>query len=293
MYHLIILIICILILVYILYPLKNKQKYYLENYKTCPYGKIDTIDIYKKMYIPKTIYIYWDSTTYPKLIKNTIGSIMRHNSSWRIRVLDISHVNILSLTLPELNNLSKAHQSDYIRLYYLANYGGVYLDASIICFDSIDKWVNIYSNSIQGFKVPFNSYTLETWALGVPKNNIFCRAWLNEFTKSIKIGFDNYCKQLSTDIIPYNDDLRNLLPYLTINACWKVVYNKLKSPHIIYDSFPLKYINENALLTLLTDVNHKIEVPMIKLREADRILFIKHLHKLNKSTDFAQRFNYY
>ena len=230
--------------------------------------------------IPKIIYTYWNSDIYPKSIEYCIKSIKETNPTWELHIMNNNDIP------EEVKHLSYVQQSDYIRLNKLSKTGGVWLDASIVCINKIENWIDMNSNSIQGFRVPMNnSYTMESWAFAVPRNSKFCKLWFREFKKAVQSGFDAYCNSIPTDNISTDDGLRNFLPYLTIHAAWRVAYYKLpKSNIILLESCdgPFKYLcmhhgSENSaqetVKTLLQIPIDELEKPLpviIKIRGAER-----------------------
>jgi hypothetical protein len=93
--------------------------------------------------IPKTIWTYWDTEELPEFIQKCIDKWKQMNFGWEIKVLNpknfseyIPDVDIFSFKFAN----SKPRQSDFVRLYVLAEYGGVWCDASIVPQTSFE-WV--------------------------------------------------------------------------------------------------------------------------------------------------------
>ena len=91
---------------------------------------------------------------------------------------------------PGFDSLSIQHKSDWVRICLLCRYGGVWLDSTCICVDSVTEWMNIQGSDVVGFEAPFEGGgTLENWALACPPSHPLMLAWKAEFREAIRIGF--------------------------------------------------------------------------------------------------------
>lgn len=121
--------------------------------------------------------------------------------------------------------MSQAHQADWVRLNTLYEHGGVWLDATCICFESVETWVDLTSASVQGFSAPWCNKCLENWAFVAPKRHPLIGAWLHEFALAVRIGFDEYKHRFPLKTHPVHD----WLTYLTQHACYiKVTHNGME-----------------------------------------------------------------
>ena len=198
-----------------------------------------------KPYLPKTVWIYWDSEEVPTMIQQ----IQRHNSlrllAWNVHFLNRRTVYsyIPRSTFPETYaNLSVQHKSDWIRLYLLTHYGGCWLDASIILNDlSLDT---IWQNSVDKASV-FTAFAtgpetyvhssgkvmplvIDNWFIMAPQGSDILRRWLNEYTSAIQMGFLEYKRKARKEgvdlhAIQFNgeEDV-----YLTEHICIQKVIQK-------------------------------------------------------------------
>lgn len=89
-----------------------------------------------KRTIPLCIWTYWDGDK-PDLVRRCIDSWRKYNPDYTIIELD---KNLVSVYLPEVNlgslkfaSESPARFSDFLRLHILSKYGGIWMDASVIC----------------------------------------------------------------------------------------------------------------------------------------------------------------
>lgn len=86
------------------------------------------------MAIPKIIHYCWLSDeSYPDLVRRCMQTWKENLSDYRIVLWDMSRFDISSVPWVEQACAAKkwAFAADYIRLYALYNYGGVYLDSDV------------------------------------------------------------------------------------------------------------------------------------------------------------------
>ena len=91
--------------------------------------------------IPKIIHYCWLSKDKkPDNVKKCIDSWHRYLPDYDFRLWDITSFDFDSIpfTKDALANKKWAFVSDYIRLYALYNFGGIYLDSDVQVWDSID-----------------------------------------------------------------------------------------------------------------------------------------------------------
>ena len=143
------------------------------------------------------------------------------NPGWEVTVLSTEYA---CAKLPCLRDKSVQFQSDMARLCALYEFGGVWLDASCICNNSVEEWVDIESNCLQGFSAPWsdeNHPVLENWAFATPRQFSFMAEWKSEVHKACVMGAQPYCDDLSDSTI--SSALRPHLPYLVCHAAFMVV----------------------------------------------------------------------
>ena len=100
----------------------------------------------------KKIWIFWYQgwEFAPYVIQKCRDSWIKNNPGWEINLIDIKNLNKyidINLTSGKLNSLCIAHKSDLVRLELLNKYGGVWVDASLFCLISLDKWLHKYTKS--------------------------------------------------------------------------------------------------------------------------------------------------
>lgn len=233
--------------------------------------------------IPRKLFMYWDNHgTMPDIVRRCIQCWQRLNPDWKVTVL--SEASTKDMPKPEgFEGLGKQHQSDWIRLATLFAQGGMWVDASCVPFEPIEHWIDLQQDVMQGFESPFGGGTMETWAIAVPPRCRFMAAWKANFETAIRIGFEFYCKDLGPEII--GPELKNYLPYLTLNAAWRKThaetdYSVRLYPRANHHNGPLAYLqrfkwNTNkSVEALCAEEFHDCPV-MVKLRGPDRAALIE------------------
>ncbi|MEB3310436.1 MAG: capsular polysaccharide synthesis protein [Snowella sp.] len=95
----------------------------------------------------KTIWLLWlqgwDKA--PWLIQQVAESWKINNPEWTIKYLDFNninqYVNDINYLYDETKEISPQHQADIIRLSLLKNHGGVWADATMLCMQPLNPWV--------------------------------------------------------------------------------------------------------------------------------------------------------
>lgn len=137
--------------------------------------------------IPHVIWTYWHDTKLPTFIEKCIDTWRVHNPRFRINILNKEnyrkYVNIDILALKHSQN-DPVRASDFIRLYVLAKHGGIWMDASIICFRSLSflEPGKLAHKEFIGFHIP-NFMTdarypiIETWCFACKPRSPFITLW--------------------------------------------------------------------------------------------------------------------
>ena len=96
--------------------------------------------------IPKIIHLCWLSgDAYPPLIQQCIDSWKRHLPDYEIWLWDTQRFDVHSVlwTRQAFESKKYAFAADYIRLYALYHYGGIYLDSDILVYKRFDDLLHL------------------------------------------------------------------------------------------------------------------------------------------------------
>ncbi len=109
--------------------------------------------------IPKIIHLCWLSDEpFPKEIQNCLDTWKEHLTDYEVWLWDTKRfdVNSTKWTRQAFEAGKYAFAADYIRLYALYNYGGIYLDSDVIVYKNFDNLLHlpyfIGHDQIRGFE---------------------------------------------------------------------------------------------------------------------------------------------
>jgi hypothetical protein len=176
--------------------------------------------------IPKRIWSYWDTPTPPPQIAAIHEARKRAHPDWDVVLLNEETLaSLLDRAPPPFE--TPQHRADWIRLYLLDRFGGVWLDASIITNQPIDALRDQTTGSALGaYYLEARARDgdprtfIENWCLIAPPRSPLVRDWLREYEYAASIGFLAYKRRLQDRGLPLDtifgdaDDV-----YLTQHAC--------------------------------------------------------------------------
>ena len=230
----------IILITYICYVKIIRERFiklYNENYPK--YKAENTIKL-KDDY--RNIFCYWDTENLPPLINECIKKIKKEmGKNWNVILLN---KNTALELVPndkfpkKYNTLSVQAKTDWLRLYLLKNYGGVWMDISIVLNDpqeiediyntlmKTNKDVCVYEMDFHRIKVNGKEYPgIESWFIMAKPNSELITKWLEEFEYAIEIGFDKYTDYIIRNNYILSDGTRKN-EYLTVYRCIQVVMQK-------------------------------------------------------------------
>lgn len=222
------------------------------------------------MVIPKIIHSYWEGNPSP-LAEKCFELMRRLNPTWKVIIYNQNKLKEIGQTWDH----TRQANSDKVRLWLLENEGGVWLDATCYSIKTVESWVNVNLDELQGFAAPFQSNVLESWALASPPGNSLLVEWRKEFNRAVAMGFDSYKEQVP-DWLKKETKLYQELPYLTIHACYRVVsHDTNRHAKMIHScDGPFKYLCDNDWNPPkgVKQICAKIpsNIPFIKMRAPER-----------------------
>ncbi|WP_215902146.1 capsular polysaccharide synthesis protein, partial [Acinetobacter bereziniae] len=90
--------------------------------------------------LPKKIWIYWEGD-FPEFVEKCIQNIRKKNPNYEVYLLNPENVNQYSLIdFSLLQDATPQQKADLLRFDLLYQHGGIWLDASIIVYESLD-WI--------------------------------------------------------------------------------------------------------------------------------------------------------
>lgn len=238
--------------------------------------------------IPAVIWTYWhDPADVPDIVRRCMDTWRAMNPSHTITVLDDEAVRQLTgfdIGAYELDlDQGPARRADLARLLVMERFGGIWMDASIVCTQPL-AWVHAGPvPDLRAFYAPMTTNSAfpipENWFFAAPPGSPFVRDWLQEALRMLTFPSEAaYVARIEADGDVDLQGLRPSLPYLVMHLCAMVVMqrNPGKYELDLLDSRagPLMYLHEHdwqsdAALAALC--NHtRFLTPIIKLRGVER-----------------------
>ena len=194
----------------------------------------------KEKYTNIPIWTYWENTD--KNNKYPPKVVQRCYKNWKYKG-KLNNINILNpdnikkfIPEDEYNKICKnaenlAVKSDFISLFLLYKYGGVWIDGSVFMNKPLLDWLN--TDKMFTYRADrFNDLVvcMETFFIYSPKNNIICKKWYDLLHKiADNEGKDIFIKNV-------NKEYPNITNSMPSNYLWVYVVGKyllLKNPEFI------------------------------------------------------------
>lgn len=223
--------------------------------------------------VPRIIWTYWDGEDHGDIVKQCRKTW--YKTGYQVRVINRSNikkwipdVDILNLKCID----SPARTSDFVRLFLLYRYGGVWCDASLILTEDFSWLEKKFKNpDIQLFAFySDNAEDLlnESWFLAAPQYSPLVKMWLDEFLTACDYqSLDDYIKDcIENHKITFEKFDFEFIKYLTVYLCLKKLLVKNGTKH-----FSNEY-HEQIHFYKSIDVYRDTKVPkkILKLRKDDR-----------------------
>lgn len=270
-----------------------------NGYARCPTSSkiLSRIVHNEKREIPKTIWIYWNSQKSSNLINSAVCRIKELNPDHTVNLLNDSNLQQYLGSFNFHNSLSHAHRADLIRLMLLCKFGGIWVDATTLCYSSF-AWVHaIKSADLIGFyrdcsTIDYEHPVVESWFLASPKNNRFLQRWLEVFSEINSIGSESFSIKLR-ERDDYKENCQHIThpDYLMINICHQIAsrqvdYNylyKKAEDGAFYFQRVNNWSSHHSALYMMINEKPDILPEIIKLTHGDRELLpiINKLRLLN------------
>ena len=138
--------------------------------------------------IPKIIHYVWvGNNPKPKDIKKCMKTWKKHLKDYKIIEWNESNFDISShpFVKKAYEAIKWAYVSDYIRMYAIYNYGGIYLDTDVLVLENFDKFLN--NKVFVGFERENYPFTA---VFGAEKKNKFIKKLLDYYDNLDAYNFD-------------------------------------------------------------------------------------------------------
>ena len=121
----------------------------------------------------KIIWILWLQgwQAAPRVAHACLSSWQKYNPDWEIRAVSFDEIRFL-IELPDLSGakITPASFSDLVRLYLLKEYGGIWVDATVLCRRPLDSWIwPFLTEGFFAFSKPCEGRELSSWFLAAER----------------------------------------------------------------------------------------------------------------------------
>jgi hypothetical protein len=208
--------------------------------------------------LPKIIWSYWHDENIPTFVNNVLKQRAKILSGWEIKILNEKTIREYFSDLPpNYDKMIQSHKSDWLRLALLKNYGGCWLDATVIV-NSLSAFDDIYLKSTNaqseftGFYTPMSiidsdpTTFIESWFIMAPKNSRVVEEIYNEYNTACQIGFNEYRNKVMKEHTFTKDiySTERVDVYLTVYASIQfAIQKRLKKQvnMILFNSYKTMY----------------------------------------------------
>lgn len=156
--------------------------------------------------IPKIVWMYWQQEQLPPAVSLCLENTRRLNPHYEIRLL---HPDTVGEYVPEvprqLDDVNVEKRADWIRLYLMKTYGGIWLDSTIFLTEPLD-WIQqtqaAHGSEMVGFYLNAATHrhehpVVENWFLTAVPGSRFMREWFDIFHEQVILGgTENYLEGL-------------------------------------------------------------------------------------------------
>jgi hypothetical protein len=301
MYHLIIIIAIIVILTIVLHQKSKSIAVQVDNKKHLNnYEEFDLGNSISESEIPKIIWTYWDECP-PAFIMGCIKSWIDKSPDHKVIVLTDKNYTKYIDALPESNILNtQQRKSDMIRVNILASYGGIWMDATIICTESL-SWVHtIQKNTgVEYVGYHLSNFTsndkfpvIENWFMACKPKSIMMKDILNELNQIVVTNsrMSEYVQsviKMGVDLQKINEGMYEYLwmhvaiqKLLQSNPEGKYKYHTIDASTSAY--MYLKQNNWKIGEAVNQLAEGKFKQPIIKLRSGERKYLLDNEKLTNK-----------
>ena len=176
--------------------------------------------------------MYWDDLEIPSSIQKIVDHNKKVLVNWDLVILNKDTVHDYIKEFPKkYNTLIVQHKSDWIRLYLLKHYGGLWSDISII-YNDVAKLDELWEKShfyemtafYKGGKIKGIHGVIENYFIMSKKNSKLISLWLDEYERAIDEGFLTYKRRiLKEGTVLVRSDIyfihfiENIAHYCTLN----------------------------------------------------------------------------
>lgn len=185
------------------------------------------------MTIPKHIHCFWHDTlnhqsTTPRRLKVFIQCCVTRmktlHPDYTVTLHTLDSIRAwkdypTQIMKPFEKERNYAKIADWLRLYLMYHKGGIWVDASSVFLYRVDNVCDLNDSRMQMYKAAWSHMIPALWFIVSPPGLPLTKKWLDEYTSAMSMSLPKYVAANTQYVM---DDLRDRVPYLTLNLCfWK------------------------------------------------------------------------
>jgi hypothetical protein len=215
--------------------------------------------------IERNLFMYWTGDEYKlvNILKNIVYLYSKVGMGYTPHLItDENLLNYVPNLPPNFNALIPQHKADYVRVYVVYTYGGIWLDADALVMGTLDAFFQIS----MGFIIREPGHLYSNCFFGFPKHAPYLKLWLEKI-ESVLIGrttplhWTEIGSSLMNEIEPSGLQVINAVDTLYPVIWTEQVEQYLRKPYHNYIYIERK----NQPLMMLTNAIYK-EVESIPLK---------------------------
>lgn len=242
--------------------------------------------------IPRIVWSYWHTDELPLVVERCLRNWTALNPGFAVnlvtsrKLFEFVDKEKLPKSFP---TLGPTRQSDWLRLYLLHRYGGIWLDASIILTRSLDWLIEAQAKSrahyvgfyLDRYTVRLDCPVIDSWSMAAPKDSRFVADWLAELSGPALADSQSYIESLGAPAQRAKVLQHIASPlYMTIHVAAQAVLEKQKGYrlHLIraedsayfFQAWSGRWKRAGFFACLLLFRRGAAPPPLIKLRGGER-----------------------
>ena len=216
----------------------------------------------------RNVFLYWVGKEY-KVIRRLRKLIYMHSmfgTAYTVHLIDDKNVQTYIPDLPpSFSKLKPAHQADYVRVYTVCKYGGIWLDADTIVMESLDPLFRLLEDS-DGFFIRQNNEGLCNGVFGSRAGTTVMTKWLDAIDERLaakgKLEFTELgAAFLNKTLEESPQDFRNYVLFDGLDNMYPVNWDKCLEEYVErpYDHHKTLIRPFQPLVILVNSVYTKLE----------------------------------
>jgi len=130
----------------------------------------------------RNVFLYWVGNEYKliSILRNLIYLHSTNGKGYKVTLITDKNINDYVKNIPNyFTNMCPAHQSDFVRVNVICDYGGIWLDSDTLVSNSLDSLFDFIDNK-NGFFIKQSNVVLFNGIFGSKPNTPLMIEWKTE-----------------------------------------------------------------------------------------------------------------